>query len=177
MRRIYESDALDRNDDDPFSPGERDERVQPSAARSLPGERLSRLVVPQRLRCRAIDVSISTPDERYTRGEPVPFLVEFHNTLPLPLSLQTRSPLLWSWAVDGHREANQTAEEPAGDESRLTFTRGERKQFRRTWNGLFRVSPTEWAPPDRGEYTLSASINVADTARAAVTDTVTVRIE
>lgn len=177
MRRIYESDALDRDDDDPFSPKERDERVRPSAMRSLPVERLSRLLVPQGLRCRAVSVSLSTPEESFARGEPVPFLVELHNTLPFPVSLQTRSPLLWSWAVDGHREAEQTPEEPSGDAGRLTFTRGERKRFPRTWNGLFRVSPTEWVEPDRGEHTLSASINVDGPARAAVTDSTTIRLE
>jgi hypothetical protein len=177
VRRIYESTALDRDDDDPFSPGERDDRTRPRATRSLPVERLSRLLVPQRLRCRAVSVSVSTPRDSFARGEPVPFLVELHNTLPFPVSLKTRSPLLWSWSVDGHREAEHTAEEPPGDPGRLTFERGERKRFHRRWTGLFRVTPTEWEEPAPGEYTLSAAINVAAPPRAAVTDTTTVRIE
>ena len=177
MRRIYESDALDRDDDDPFSPGEREDRARPTAMRSLPAERLSRYLLPHRLRCRAVDVSVSTPQDAYPRGEPVPFLVEMHNALPFPVSLRTRSPLLWSWSVDGHREADRTAEEPGGEERRLAFQRGERKRFRRRWNGLFRVSETEWEEPRRGEYTLSAAINVDGGARSAVTDATTVRIE
>jgi hypothetical protein len=177
MRRIYESDALDRDDDDPFSPTERDERVRPTAVRSLPVERLSRALLPHRVRCRAVTVSVSTPRDSYERGEPVPFLVELHNTAPFPVSLRTRSPLLWSWYVDGHREAELSPEEPTDDGGRLTFTRGERKRFSRTWNGLYRVTPTEWEEPDRGEYTLSVAINVADSVRSAVTDTTTLRIE
>lgn len=177
MRRIYESNALSRDDDDPFSPAERNERARPSAARSIPAERLSRVLVPQRLRCRAIDVSLSTPDDTFARGEPVPFLVEFHNVLPFPVSLKTRSPLLWSWSVDGHREADRTAKAPPDGEGRLVFGRGERKRFHRRWTGLFRVSSAEWEEADRGEYTLSARINVAGPAQAAVTTTATIRIE
>ncbi|MFC7176969.1 hypothetical protein [Halosegnis marinus] len=177
MRRIYESNALDRDDDDPFAPNEREPRVRPTAMRSLPAERVSRLVVPHRLRCRAVRATVSTPADTFARGEQVPFFVEFRNTLPFPVSLRTRSPLLWSWAVDGHREADTTAEDPGGDAGRLTFARGERKRFHRTWSGLFRVTPTEWEEPAPGEYTLSAGINVADPFREAVTAATTVRIE
>lgn len=177
MRRIYESDALGRDDDDPFSPGEREERARPRAMRSVPAAKLSRWLTPKGLRHRAVSVRVSTPQPAYPVGERVPFLVEMHNALPFPVSLETRSPLLWSWSVDGHREAELAPEEPPEEPGRLSFERGERKRFRRSWNGLFRVSDREWEEAERGEYTLSAAINVDSPDRAGVTDSTTVRLE
>lgn len=177
MRRIYESDALGRDDDDPFSPGEREERAEPRAMRTVSAGTLSRWLTPKALRRRAVSVRISTPESTYAVGERVPFLVEMHNALPFPVSLETRSPLLWSWSVDGHREAVLSPEEPPQEAGRLSFGRGERKRFRRGWNGMFQVSDTEWEEATRGEYTLSAAINVDAPESAGVFDETTVRIE
>lgn len=175
MRRIDDSDALDRDDDDPFAPAER-EGTRPRAARSLPVERLTRLLLPAGLRARALRVRIDAP-ETITVGERVPFAVELHNPLPVPVSVETVSPVAWTWAVDGHREATHDPETPPADPGRLVFDRGERKRFTRRWDGQFRVSDTEWEPAGAGTYALSAAINVADPAAVGLRAETTVRVE
>ncbi|ERH12179.1 MAG: hypothetical protein J07HB67_01193 [halophilic archaeon J07HB67] len=175
MRRIYESDALTRDDDDPFAPDER-ETTRPRAARSLPVERLVRTLTTAGLRRRGIQIRLDAPDTAPV-GERVPFVVELHNPLPVPVSVETVSPLRWWWAVDGHREAAHDPEEPPREPHRLVFDRAERKRFTRGWNGQFRVSETEWEPAGRGEHTLSAGINVDDPAAGGLTAETTVRLE
>lgn len=176
MRRIYESDALSRDDDDPFAPDEQ-ESTRPQAARSLPVERLVRALTTAGLRQRGLQVRIDAPDEVPAGDGQVPFVVELHNPLPVPVSVETVSPLRWWWAVDGHREAAHEPEEPPREPRRLVFDRAERKRFTREWDGQFRVSETEWEPARRGEHTLSAAINVADPDAGGLTAETTVRLE
>jgi len=175
MRRIYESDALARDDDDPFAPDEQ-ESTRPRAARSLPVERLVRTLTTAGLRQRALRVRIDAPDT-VSVGDRVPFVIELHNPLPVPVSVETVSPLRWWWAVDGHREAAHEPAEPPRESRRLVFDRAERKRFSREWDGQFRVSETAWEPARRGEHTLSATINVADPAASGLTAETTVRLE
>lgn len=177
MRRIYDSDALDRDDDEPFQPNERRRRTKPRASRTLPAKYLSDLLVPQRLRHRAISVSVSTPQPSYEAGTGIPFEISMHNSLPVPVTLPARSPLLWYWHVDGHREASHVPEEPSGESEPFEFDRGETKRFRRTWSGSFQTTPSEWEKPGRGEYTIGVEINVADAEEKGLTDRTTVRIE
>lgn len=177
MRRIYESDAIERDDDEPFHPREERRDHEPQSFRSLNASVWSDRLVPHALRRRAVSVSVSTPDGAFDRDSKVPFEVTMHNSLPLPLTLKTRSPLLWTWSVDGLREASRAPlpvppEEPA----RFKFDRGETKEFRKTWSGMFRVSEHEWEPAGPGEYTLSVAINADDAEDAGLTDETTVRI-
>ena len=176
MRRIYESDALDRDDDDPFQPGEREAAEKPRAARTLPMRTLSDALFPRRLRHRSISIDVSSPKGVYGTGEPVPFTVTMKNAMPFPVSVPTVSPRLWTWAVDGYREASHVPEIPAQEPSALNFDRGEWKEFRRSWNGMFRVSESEWTEAGPGEYTIHAGINVESASAKGVRDETTVEI-
>jgi hypothetical protein len=176
MRRIYDSGALARDDEDPFQPGTRNDDRTPQAARSLPMKTLSGALTPTWLRHRAISVSVTTPGEAYAVGDPVPFTVRMKNALPVPISVPTRSARLWSWAVEGHRDASHVPETASQDAGVLEFGRGEWKEFGRTWHGLLQVDGAEWVAPDPGEYTISAAINVAAPAETGVSDETTIEI-
>jgi hypothetical protein len=163
MRRIYESDAVHRDDDDPGSPAERGRDTKPESIKWIDSSAWSRRLMPNRLRQWAISVSIETPDSEYRVGEHVPFQVTMKNALPIPVTLATRSPLLWTWEVDGAREAVQFDDrEPPAEERGFAFDRGERKRFRKRWDGMFQIAESEWERATPGEYTISAGINVDD---------------
>ena len=177
MRRIYESNALKRDDDDPFSPSERDRNQEPQAMRSVPSTYLSRLLVPHRVRYWSISVDVSTPKDVYTVGEPVPFAVTMKNAMPFPITIPVRSLLAWDWEVNGlagaaHVDLHDPPEERRG----FRFSRGERKQYLRRWQGMFRVSESEWEPAPPGEYTIGAGINIEDAAKKGLYDETTVRL-
>jgi hypothetical protein len=176
MRRIYESDAVHRDDDEPLVPNEPTEDG-PQAFRSIDATGLSRRLVPARLRHWAISIDVSTPESEYPAGSTVPFAVTMKNAMPFPVTITTRSRLLWQWDVDGHPEASRhgSREVPDG-QAAFEFDRGERKRFRRRWNGMFRLSASEWEQPDPGTYTLGAGINVPDAAEKGLYDETTVRI-
>lgn len=177
MRRIYESGALHRDDDEPFSPNERDVSEQPQSFRSIDSTRLSRLLVPMWLRCRSIGIDVSTPRSEFAVGEPVPFTVTMKNAMPFPISIPTRSPLLWTWNVDGATEASRVPlRDPPDEPGRFRFDRGERKRFRKRWSGMFRVSDSEWEPVEPGEYTIGAGLNVEDPADKDLYAETTVRV-
>jgi len=177
VRRIYESSALDRNDEDPFRPNESPDRTAPAAARTVPAEMLSRQLTPRWLRHRALSVDISTPQTAYPAGTPVPITVRIHNRLPIPIAVETRSPLLWTWHVDGHRDASYVPESLPDEPGEYTFDRGERKRFDRRWTQTFKVSSSEWEPADPGEYVIGAGIEVGGAAEKGLYDETTVRIE
>lgn len=176
MRRIYESDALER-DDDAFTPRRREETPKPAAMRSVPGESLSRYLVPAWLAHRAIRVAVETPQSSYPTETDVPVTVTLRNAFPFPVSVRTRTPRLWTWHVDGAPEASRVPESLPEEEHVFTFDRGERKEFRRRWTGLFKVSETEWEPAKPGEYTLGAYVDVDDAAGKGLAAETTVRIE
>ena len=176
MRRIYESDAL-RRDDEPFTPNERDRSVRIQAMRSVNSTALSRRLCPRSLRYRAISIDVSTPRTEYPAGDAIPFTVTMRNPLPVPIAIQTRSPLLWTWHVDGATEAARVPiHDPPDESGELVFDRGERKQFTKRWQQLFRVSDSEWEPAEPGEHTLSAALNVANAAERGLRDETTIRI-
>lgn len=177
MRRIYESDALGRDDDDPFAPGrERDRSTRPQVMRWIDSTAWSRRLVPEWVRHRAISVSISTARAEVPVGDPVSFDVTLRNTLPVPLTIRTASPLLWQWDVDGHPEASHVeAIEPDGV-SEWRFDRGERKRFTRRWQGMFRVAADEWRPAEAGEYDVGAGLTVEDAAEKGLYDRTTVEL-
>jgi len=177
MRRIYESTAVHRDDDDAFSPGEKDEKRKPQAMRTVPSTYLSRLIIPHRLRFWAITVKISTPNPEYAVGEDIPFLVTMKNAMPFPITIPVQSPVPWHWTVDGHREASHVQLRDPPDEKRgFRFDRGERKEYLRRWQGLFRVSTSEWQPAEPGEYTIGVGLNVDDAKAKGVYDETTVKI-
>ena len=176
MRRIYESRALHRDDDEHHAPGERDD-YEPQAMRSVNGSAWSRRLVPNALRYRAISLTIETPGTDFHPDEPVPFRVTMKNSLPVPVTIATRSPVLWTWHVDGIEEAAHVPlQEPPDETGGLHFSRGETKQFTRRWRQSFKVSESEWEPADPGEYTLGAAVNVADADEKGLTAETTVRL-
>ena len=177
MRRIYESNALHRDDEEAHAPSEKERPTKLQALRSVPSSTLSDVLVPRRLRHLPISVSVETSDDEYGVGEPVPFRVTFRNRLPVPISIPTVSPLLWVWMVDGNVEAAEVPiRDPPDEEGTLSFDRGERKEFQRRWDQLFRVSDSEWEPAGVGSYTIGAAINAADAEERGLTDETTVRI-
>lgn len=179
MRRIYESDALRRDDDDPHAPAERNDGGEIQALRSIPAAALSDRLVPRALRRRLVSVDVETPRREYARGESVPFVVTFRNRAPFPVTIPTASPLLWTWTVDGDEEATAASvrlRDPPDEPGRFAFDRGERKRFRRRWDGLFRVSDSEWVPADTGEHAIGAAVNVTNRRNEDLHAETTVRI-
>lgn len=178
MRRLYESGAVERDEENAFTPNPRDRETEPQAMRHVPGTTLSRLLVPNSLRYRAISVSIDTSRDTYREGEPVPFAVRMKNALPIPVELPTLSPVLWRWRVDGAPEASRIPlREPPNEKRGFRFDRGERKQFRKRWNQKFRISGAEWEPAGRGEHTISAALNVDEPEEKGLYDETTIRIK
>ncbi|KAA9406215.1 hypothetical protein Har1131_05120 [Haloarcula sp. CBA1131] len=173
MRRIYDSGALHRDDDEPQAPTERGAR--PQAARSIDGGAWSDRLVPTWLRYRAVSVDIEVPQRSYPAGTEVPFVVTMQNALPVPITLPTDSPRPWAWYVDGVPEASHVDSVPSEDGS-LQFDRGERKRFRRQWDRMFRVSDDEWEPAPAGEYTIGAGLSVTDAAERGLYSETTVSI-
>lgn len=177
MRRIYESDALARDGERPFTPHEREEGYAPRSFRSLDASAWSDRLVPHALRRRFVSVRISTPRSTFERGEAVPFLVTMTNRAPVPLTIRTASPIRWTWAVDGLEEASSVeVREPPDRPATLHFDRGERKRFRRRWSQSFRVGKHEWRPADPGTYTIRAAINVDAPEATGLAAETTVRI-
>ena len=172
MRRIYESSALSRDDDDPFSPrddGDDENRsINPVAA--------SHALLPKAVRRRAVDVSVTTDRTEYTPGEPVAFRVRFRNRLPIPVSIPVSSPVPWHWAVDGRVSARSTPPDEPDEESLFTFGRSERKTFTRTWSQSWRVDERRWEPVEAGEYELSVAINTAIGGERFLTDATRIEI-
>jgi len=177
MRRIYESDALYRDDDEPGAPRERQREERPQAFRSVPSGSLSRWLVPDRLRHWGLSLDVATPRAEFRVGEHVPFQVTMKNSLPFPVTVATRSPLLWTWHVDDHREASKLpADGPPEEERGFRFERGERKQFRKRWDGMFKVADAEWERAAPGEYTIGAGLNVEGAAEKGLYSETTVTL-
>ena len=165
------------SDDESFTPNDEDDRPNRQSARSTDGGLVSSVLVPRWVRQRAISVSVSTPQTEYPLDTTVPFSVTMKNALPLPVTLETRSPVLWTWTVDGLVEASDVEQYDPPDESgKLHFERGERKQFTGRWTQMFRRSKREWEPADTGEYTLGANVNVGGAAGDRLADEITIRI-
>jgi len=169
VRRIYESDAVVR-DDGPHTPAQRDDDPGP---RTLDWDRVSHALLPVRVRDWAITVDVETSRERYAVGEPVDLRVRFRNRLPFSVRLRTETPVHWEWAVDGIVGASEVGRDGTPtDSGAFSFSRSERKAFTRTWNQSIQRTPREWEPVDPGQYTLSARVNVPDaTARGLTTET------
>jgi len=177
MRRIYDSQAIKRDDEQAFTPRERDDDHEPQAMRSVPSASLARLFLPASLHRRALSVGVETRKDTYAEGEDVTLRVTLKNRWPVPVTIRTRTPRLWTWTVDGAEEGSRVPE-PLPDERRaFTFGRGERKRFVRRWPQLFKVSDREWEPASAGEYSIGAHIDVTDPEAKGLAAETTVRIE
>ncbi|WP_372480111.1 hypothetical protein ACAH01_02280 [Halomicrobium sp. HM KBTZ05] len=165
------------DDVDPFTPDDDDDEYRPQSARSVNSSLLSRWLVPRAIRRRAISLSIETPQTEYELGSAIPFRVTMKNALPIPITLTTRSPVLWAWTVDGLTEASHVDQyDPPDEDGKLHFDRGERKQFAGEWSGRFRVTEREWEPADPGEYALGAHVNVDGHESGPLADECVVRL-
>ncbi|WP_247729440.1 hypothetical protein [Halovivax limisalsi] len=174
MRRIYESAAVER-DETPFTPGRRE--AEPESFRSIPAASASRLLLPDRLRYRAISIRVEAGRDHAAVGERLPFAVTLRNSMPFPVTIPTVSPVLWTWRVDGHEGAARYDRAERTDEPRaFTLGRGERKRFVRGWDGRFQVSESEWEPAPVGTYELGVAVNVESPARRGLTDETTIEI-
>lgn len=174
MRRIYESEAIERDDEDHFAPNTgRTPTFRGGKILSF----LGGLVVPQTLARRAVSVSVATPEREFVQGDVVPFRVSMKNPLPFPVTIETLSPVLWTWDVDGLEAASHVpTSDPPPQPGTIRFARGERFEFDRRWHGMFRTSETEWEPAEPGEYTIGAGLNVTDERKPGLYDSTTVRI-
>jgi len=177
MRRIYDSDALHRDDEESHVPAERERGSRPQSFRSVGSAALSRWLLPGGVHRRAVSVTVSTPRTEFEVDEAVPFAVEMHNAMPFPVTIDTCSPVVWTWNVDGAEEATRVSDrEPPSEPGRFQFDRGERKRFQRQWPQRFRVGGAEWEAAGPGAYTIGAGIDVEDPAGAGLYDETTVRI-
>ncbi len=175
MRRIYESDAL-RRDDGPFSPTEVKRQKRPQRNGTGEPSFLSKFI-PQAMANKAVYVSVTTPRKTYPRGVPIPFSVHFKNSMPFSVSIPTKSPLLWTWNIDGIIEASHVSvRDPPDETDRFGFNRGERKTFTRRWSQSFRLTDSTWEPAATGRYTIGVGINVDDPVSAGLYDEVTIEI-
>lgn len=178
MRRIYQSSALHRDDDESHTPRERHRETEPQAMRSVPSGLLSKLLVPSWVRYRAISISVETPGRNFAAGERVPFTVRMRNTLPIPITLPVNSPIPWIWSVDDHREASHVPRTSVPDEPKgYHFDRGEHKQFTRHWSGSFKIAAREWEPATAGDHTIGVGLNVDDPESKGLYAEATVRID
>jgi hypothetical protein len=177
MRRIYESRALEYDEEDPHKPNRKgSDRDGDRGSRTINWEAASHALVPRRLRALALGVEVETDSDVYGPEEPVNFRVTFRNRVPFPIWLETTSPVRWSWSIDGLEEASRLANHP-DDGGVFRFGRGERKRFRRRWPQRFRESHGTWRPAERGEHTLAVRINAPDADARGLRAETTFRIE
>ncbi len=172
MKRIDDSSALDRRDDDPFAPATHDEKSR----RTIDWGAFSHAVMPTALRTRAIAVRVTTTSETYDRGEPVGIIVAFRNRLPFPVRLRTDSPERWQWTVDGVPGASRVPATVPDRPAIFAFARGEHKRFRREWHQRIRISDREWEPVDPGSYTIGVRVNRTDADDRGLVDRTEIRI-
>ncbi|MCH7659515.1 MAG: hypothetical protein IH933_02680 [Euryarchaeota archaeon] len=176
MRRIYESEALHRDDSDGFSPNERsDTKLQ--AMRWVNATAVSRRILPYWLRDRAISMSVSVPKTEFALGERIPFRITMANSMPFPITFRTRSPIPWVWHVDGMDDAARiSVRDPPEERGEFRFDRGERKRFTKQWSQMIRVSKSEWEPVEPGEYTIGARLNVENHSRRKLEAETTIEV-
>lgn len=175
MRRIYESRALEYDDEDPHAPKRRDDDEDPGP-RTVDWSKASHALLPERVRRWAIAVDVETDRGVYASGDTVSFRVTFRNRLPFPVSLRTTSPIPWTWSVDGLDEASHVAGLPE-ETGLFEFDRAERKVFTRTWPQRVRQDGRTWTPADRGDHTLGVRVVTSDAVGKGLAAETTFRIE
>jgi hypothetical protein len=176
MRRIYESRALEYDDEDPHKPRRTGTQRASRESRTINWGAASHALVPRRLRPLALGVGLETDKDVYAPDDVVHSGLTFRTRVPFPITLQTTSPVRWSWHIDGLEEASQVTNHPT-DDSVFEFSRGERKRFQRRWSQQFRESRDTWRQAERGEHTLSVRINTVDAEDKGLSAETTFRIE
>lgn len=177
MRRIYESEALSRDDEENFTPHEHTVKEEPQSFRSINSSAWSDRLLPHFVRCAAVSVRVAVPRREFEVGETVPFRVLMKNRLPVPVTIKTETPVLWSWLVDGYEDAARVSlRDPPAKTAKLQLDRGETLRFDKRWSQKFRVSEREWEPAGPGEYTLRARINVDTEREYNLADETTIEI-
>ena len=174
MRRIYDSGALEYDDEDPHAPKRRGDGDP--GPRTIDWDAASHALLPQRLRRWAVDVDVETDRDVYGVDEPVNFEVRLVNRIPFPVSIPTASPVRWTWSIDGLDEASHVVDHPERADL-LRFGRRERKVFRRNWPQRFRLSACEWEGAERGDHTLAVRVNAPDAAGKGLAAETSFRIE
>ncbi len=121
------------------------------------GSTVGRLV-PQAVARRAVEVTVDTDREVYEVGGPVEITVEFHNRLPVPVSVTTPTRRLWGWSVDGEVEASDERRYMSDSPAVVDFRARERKRVTHRWDGRFKRTDgtTRWEDPASGEHELAA---------------------
>lgn len=173
MRRIYESRALERGDE-PFTPSKADD--DKNSRRTVNWDAFSHAFMPKALRNRAIDVSVTTDRDTYELGEPVRIGLEFRNRIPFPVRLRTESPNVWTWAINGIEAASQVPRAVPERPDAFSFSRSERKRFRREWPQRIQVAPSEWESVDPGTYTIEVAIACENAEKRGLTDRTDIQI-
>lgn len=137
-------------------------------------------LVPTALARRAVAVSVETDRDRYERGDPITFTVDFRNRLPLPIEIPTPRQRRWGWTIDGELEATDERRYTRPRPSAFRFRGGERKRLSVTWNGRFeRVrngDRHESVLPDPGEHEIRAFVATHEN-RYRPSDSTTIAIE
>ncbi|MFC3957188.1 hypothetical protein [Halovivax cerinus] len=176
MRRIYESNALQR-ETGPFTPNERSDGNKGPSVPDGDDTGLLGTLVPDAISERAIAIDVSTPKAVYDENEPIPFHVTVYNRLPFGVSIETPTPLLWTWELPDRPNgaADETADPPA-DASRHVFSGDERKRFDKRWLQRFQVSKSEWERAAPGTYTIRVRVNLPGSERDQHTSETVVEI-
>lgn len=184
MRRIYESEAIHRDDEEPHSPSElaveqSKSTVTANQHRSLlDWSKASHALIPRRFRDRTIEVTVQTDRDVYASDEPVGIRIVFRNRVPFPVVIPTPTRRRWDWAVDGKPRAATEEFEPAPSErTLLSFYRSETKVFERTWRRRFRTARDRWEPAPPGAYEISAYISVDKPERRGLYASTTISLE
>lgn len=132
-------------------------------------------LVPSFLAHRFVVVSVAADRKRLRPGETTTIDIEFHNRLPVPVTVRTPRRRLWGWTVDGELAASDERPYTREVPGTLTFRGGERKTVRRRWDGRFnRVGDeTYWEDATPGDHEIRAFLATRSQSPAAAT---TVRI-
>lgn len=176
MRRIYESEAVSRDDDDIFKPNEDSERTKPQSARSIPSAKLSSVLIPHSIAYRGLDLRVTTSRVEFEQHEPVSFTVEIKNRYPFPVVVETSRPILWDWDIDDSPHAVGDSRSLPQRSNSFIIDRGETKQFTRQWDQRLKVSGSEWEEASLGEHTLSVYLLVPSPEKHGLVDSVTISI-
>lgn len=116
-----------------------------------------RKVIPQPIVRRTIEVSIGTDREAYRVGEPVVITLSFFNRLPFPVRVETPTPRLWGWAVDGLVDASEERPYLGENLGVLQFRPREKKERRLEWSGRFKRvdGRTHWESAEPGPHEIT----------------------
>lgn len=138
---------------------------------------ICRTIVPERIRNQALTISIQPMQSELYPREPLSVEIRMENKLPIPVDIETRSPIAWKWAVNGWVDADRYSKVSPDQDSRyLSFDGNEQKRYSRTWHQLVRISKREWAHVNPGTHELACWINVENPVQRGLYSETTVEI-